>query len=126
MSDELEEVIASLRALDFKLTGVKNSQTFLLDASEILYIDTTDKRTFLYTVSDIYETSLKLYELEHQLSTSDFFRAGKSCIINFNKIKSLRSDIDGRFIVTMENGEKLIVSRQYASFVKQKLGRSKR
>jgi len=123
MSDELERVIASLRALDFKLTGIKNNQTYLLDAAEILYIDTTDKKTFLYTEADVYETSLKLYELEQQLSSSDFFRAGKSCVINFNKIKSLRSDIDGRFIVTMENGEKLIVSRQYASFVKNKLGR---
>lgn len=123
MSGELEKVIASLRALDFKLTGTKNNQTYLLDASEILYIDTTDKRTFLYTQADVYESSLRLYELEELLSASVFFRAGKSSIINFNKIKSLKSDIDGRLIVTIENNEKLIVSRQYAAFVKNKLGR---
>jgi DNA-binding LytR/AlgR family response regulator len=78
----------------------------------------------LYTESDIYETSLRLYELEEQLSANDFFRAGKSSIINFNKIKALKSDIDGRIIVEMENKERLVVSKQYASFIKNKLGRS--
>lgn len=123
MSDELEKVVASLRVLDCKLTGTKNNQTYILDAFQILYIDTTDKKTFLYTKTDVYETSLRLYELEQLLSSNDFFRAGKSSIINFNRIKSIKSDIDGRLIVTMENNEKLIVSRQYASFVKNKLGR---
>ena len=121
MGEEMEKVIASLRALDLKLTGTKNNQTYILDATKILYIDTTDKKTFLYTETEVYETPLKLYELEQLLSSKDFFRAGKSCIINFNHIKSLRSDIDGRLIVTMENNEKLIVSRQYALFVKKKL-----
>ena len=124
VSDQLQKVIATLRALDSKLTGVKNGQTFILDAAQILYIDTVDKKTFLYAEADVYETSLRLYELEEQLSATDFFRAGKSSIINFSKIKSLKSDIDGRMIVIMENGEKLIVSKQYAPFIKNKLGRS--
>ncbi|MCL2719326.1 MAG: LytTR family transcriptional regulator DNA-binding domain-containing protein [Lachnospiraceae bacterium] len=123
ISDELEKLVASLRVLDLKLTGMKGNQTYILDAAEVLYIDTTDKKTFIYTGSSVYETSLKLYELEHKLSTCDFFRAGKSSIINFNKIKSLKSDLDGRLIVTMENNERLIVSRQYVSFVKNKLNR---
>lgn len=122
MNDELEKVIAKLRALDFKLSGTKNNQTYILDTSKVLYIDTTDKKTFLYTKTDVYETSLKLYELEELLSSRDFFRAGKSCIVNFNQIQSLKSDIDGRITVTMENNEKVVVSRQYASYIKKKLG----
>lgn len=124
MSDELEKVIACLRVMDFKLTGTKDGQTHILDAYKVLYIDTVDKKTFLYTKSAVYETNMRLYELEENLSSSDFFRAGKSSIINFNKIKSLRSDIDGRIIVVMENDEKLIVSRQYTAFIKNKLRRS--
>jgi len=124
MSDELEKVISSLRALDFKLTGTKDGQTHILDASQVLYIDTVDKKTFLYTKFAVYETNLRLYELEESLLASDFFRAGKSSIINFNKIKSMKSDIDGRIIATMESDEKLIISRQYTVFIKNKLGRS--
>lgn len=124
MGEELEKVIAALRVLDFKLTGTKNGQTYILDASQVLYMDTVDKKTFLYTKTDVYETTLRLYELEEQLSKNDFFRAGKSSIINFNKIKSLKADIGGRIIVVLENNEKLVVSKQYASFIKEKLGRS--
>ena len=86
------------------------------------YIDTADKKTFLYTKSDVYETDLKLYELEEQLEDADFFRANKSCIINFRHIASLKSELNRRLLVTMTNGEKLIVSRQYAEYKKEKLG----
>ena len=122
MSDELEKVIATLRALDCKLTGKIGGLTYIIDASKVFYIDTVDKKTFLYTESDVFETALRLFELEELLPAHDFFRAGKSSIINFNKIKSMKSDIDGRIIVAMENDEKLVVSRQYTYFIKMKLG----
>jgi DNA-binding LytR/AlgR family response regulator len=121
INEEIEKMIAMLRVLDMKLTGSKDGQTYILDASKILYIDTVDKKTFFYTESEVYETQLKLYELEEQLASNDFFRASKSCIINFNQIKSLKSDI-GRILVTMNNGEKLFISRQYVATFKNKLG----
>ena len=122
MDQDIEKMIAMLRVMDLKLTGSKENQTYILDAGKIYYIDTVDKKTFFYTEDEVYETPLKLYELEEQLSCRDFFRAGKSCIINFNQIKSLCPDIDGRILVTMNNEEKLMVSRQYVSAIKNKLG----
>lgn len=119
---EIDKMIAMLHMMDLKLTGTKDNQTFILDASTVLYIDTVDKRTFLYTDTEVYETMLRLYELEEQLEVCDFFRAGKSCIINFHHIKALRSDIDGKILVTMSNQEKLKVSRQYTYILKNKLG----
>jgi len=122
LTPEIEKVVSMLRILDMKLTGHKNNETFILDASEILYIDSADKKTFLYTKKDVYESNLRLYELEEQLSKVEFFRASKSSIINLKQIASLRADFDGRIIVTMTNAEKQIVSRQYAGYLKQRLG----
>lgn len=119
--EKVLKMIAMLSVFDKKVTGVKNNQTYILDVSKILYIDTVDKKTFFYTNKDVFETPLKLYEIEEQLESSDFFRAGKSIIINFNQIKALKPDIDGRILVTMSNDEKLFVSRQYASIIKEKL-----
>lgn len=119
--ERILKIVSMLSAFDRKITGVKNNQTYILDVSKILYIDTVDKKTFFYTKSDVYETPLKLYELEEQLEYSDFFRAGKSIIINFNHIKALKPDIDGRILVTMSNDERLFVSRQYAHIIKNKL-----
>lgn len=122
MTPKIEKLLAMLRMMDLQLTGMKDGETYLIDAAGVLYIDTADKRTFLYTENQVYESSLRLYELEEQLVQSDFFRANKSCIINLKHIVSLRADLDRRILVTMSNGERLIVSRQYADVVKQKLG----
>ncbi len=121
-NDEILKLLAMLRVMNSKLTGMKEQETYILDASGILYIDTVDKKTFFYTKKEVYETPLKLYELEEQLSSQGFFRASKSTIINFNQIKALRPDLDGRILVTMNNNEKLMVSRQYAVTIKKILG----
>lgn len=122
VDEQILKILATLHALDKKVTGEKNGQLFLLEAKNILYIDTVDKKTFFYTKNDVYETPLKLYELEEKLAGNDFFRAGKSLIINFNHIKSLKPDFGGRIGVLLSNGEKMYISRQYASVVKEKLG----
>ena len=68
---------------------------------------------------------MKLYELEERLAGEDFIRATKSCVLNFGKVKSLRGDFGGRMLCTLENGETITVSRQYAAVIKQKLGITK-
>lgn len=118
----IEKMISMLRMLDFKLTGVKEKQTFVLDTKKVLYIESVDKKTFLYTTEEVYESTLKLYELEEQLSAIDFLRANKACIINFNQIRALKADLDGKLLITMNNNERLFVSRQYAPGFKEKLG----
>lgn len=122
ISPAVEKMITMLRVLDMKLTGKKGDQTYILDASKVLYIDTVDKKTFFYTKQEVFETDLKLYELEEQLASMDFMRANKSCILNFNQIVSIKPDIDGKLLLTMSNNEKLFVSRQYAPIIKKKLG----
>lgn len=120
--DSVIRLLEMLRAGDKKLTGHLGNQTYILDAGAVLYIDTVEKRTFLYTKDAVYETPLKLYELEERLESADFFRASKSSIINFNQIQSLKPEFGGTMQVTMSNGEKLMVSRQYARIIKEKLG----
>lgn len=122
LSPDVERLISMLRVLDLKLTGKKDGQTYILDAAKVLYIDTVDKKTFFYTKNDVYETELKLYELEEQLAAMDFLRANKSCIINLQQIISIKPDIDGKLLVTMSNNEKLYVSRQYSPIIKARLG----
>jgi DNA-binding LytR/AlgR family response regulator len=122
LTPEIEKMVAMLRMLDMQLTGMKGGETFLIDSSKVLYIDTVDKKTFLYTKDQEYETNLRLHELEEQLMRIGFFRANKSSIINFRHIISLKADVDRKIRVTMSNGENLMISRQYADYVKERLG----
>jgi len=69
----------------------------------------------------VYESSYKLYKLEEKLTENDFLRASKNSLFNINHIQSIEPDLDRRLIMTMSNDNKLIVSRQYAAAVKEKL-----
>ena len=121
-TEEVQRLKNLLQTHTKKLSCTKDGTTHLVDAREILYFESVDKIPFLYTQTDVYELSLKLYELEEMLSGMGFIRSAKSQIINTYKIASLRPDFGGRLEVTMQGGERLIVSRQYAKILKERLG----
>jgi DNA-binding LytR/AlgR family response regulator len=119
------KLVSSLREYDTlpsQLAGFKDGKTYLVEPADVLYFDTVDKKTFIYTESDVLETGLRLYEIEARLKLGSFFRASKSAVINIAKIKTIVPDFGGRLEVTLLNDEKLFVSRKYATVLKAKLG----
>jgi len=119
--EEILRLVAMLRVYQKKLVGILDGERHLLDVKDILYIDTVDKRTFLYTEHTVYQSALRLYELEESLKELDFLRAGRSSILNFRRIRSIRPELGRRLLVTMDNGEQLWVSRQYTGEMNAKL-----
>ena len=81
-----------------------------------------DNRAFFYCRENVYESKLKLYEFEKLCKDSSFFRASKSMILNTDKIDFVAPSFSGRFEATLQNGEKVTVSRQYVSILKKKMG----
>ena len=112
LDDTVLSLLARLRVYDAKLTGERDGATYVLAAADVLYADTADKKTFLYTADAVYET----------LAARDFVRAGKSVLLNFAHVAALRPDFGGRMRVTMSNGEVVVASRQYVPALKAKLG----
>lgn len=121
VDENLLKMIAAIRAFDKKITGTKEGKVFVLEVDDIYYFESVDKKTFIYLHKDVYESSLRLYELEEKFANSDFFRASKSTIINLSKIKVITPVFGGRIEVVLENDEKLVVSRQYVPLLKRKL-----
>lgn len=122
LTDETEGIIAALRMANNQITVIKNGETHILDISKIAYIETVDRKTFVYTENDCYESKLKLYEMDDRLCGGNFLRVSKSCIVRLKYIRSLKSELDRRIRITLENGEQLIASRQYADELKKRLG----
>lgn len=122
LTPELQKMIAMMRILDKKFAVMRDGETFLLDVSEIIYIEAIDRKTFVYTKDGVYESGLRLYELEQQLEEFGFCRVSKSCLVQLRAVKSLKSDINRRIRVTLDNGEVIIASRQYADEIKRRLG----
>ena len=124
MTDEIETVAAQLRLIGKQktVTGNYNGEIYFLDYKDVIYFDTTDRKTFIYTIDKVYETPLKLYQLEDMLKGTSFIRASKSMILNIRKINSIGHTFSGKMIATLENGEKAEISRNYVPLLKEKLG----
>lgn len=122
LTPDIEKMIAALRMINHQLTAKKNDEIYLLDITRIIYIESVDRKCFIYTSDDIYESDFRLYELEQQLEEYGFFRVSKSFLIHLKNIQSLKADINRRIRVTMSNGEQIIASRQYADKLKKRLG----
>ena len=125
MDEGVARLMELLRLSDARLTGVRDGETHVLDPGQVLYIDTADRATFLYTADGVYETLLRLYELEERLGGREFLRVSKSAIINFDQVRALRPDFGGRMRLTMSNGEVVMANRQYVPAIKARLGLGK-
>ena len=123
----VEKTADILSAMDLLENGsggiqvIKDRNTFFCKLTQIYYIESVDKRSFVYTKGGCYETKYRLYELE-ELLDSRFLRSAKAMIVNIRKIRSVKSELNGRMRAELLNGEQIIISRGYVKELKEKLG----
>ena len=122
----IDRLVAAAYMVDRQIMVTRGGEVLPLDLERVLYMESVDGRCFVYTQEEIYECGSKLYELEQQLGPYLFVRANKSGIVNLKKIQSIQTYVNRRLLLTMENGEQMIASRQYAENIKRLLGLGKR
>ena len=122
LNDNILKLITELKQGQKKLTGIKDGNIVMIDPANVYYFEGEENKEFLYCKQNVYETKLKLYEIEEEYKNTDFFRASKSVILNVSKIKSISPAYSGRFEAQLFNGEVVVISRQYVPELKKKLG----
>ena len=122
LTNDVENLVATLRIFNQQMVVIKDNENYLLDVNKISYIEALERKTFVYTGEDIYESKLKLYEMEEKLCQCGFIRISKSCLVHLKYIKSIKNDVERKLRLTMKNNEQIIVSRQYAEEIKKRLG----
>lgn len=118
----LDSLISTIRLFANTISGKKDNATYFISLSDVFYFETTDKKMFFYTANDVYETNLKLYEVEERFSNTPFVRVSKSFIVNLRKVASIQTETNGRLIARLINEEKIVISRQYVAQIREKLG----
>lgn len=122
LTSDIENIIATLRMMNQQLMVMRDEENYLVNVSKIAYIEALERKTFVYTEDAVYESKLKLYEMEEKLCESGFFRVSKFCLVHLKYIKSIKNDVERKLRLTMKNGEQIMVSRQYADEMKKRLG----
>lgn len=121
MTPGLLQMIARLKAQEGLVANL-GTQIHRIRPSDIYYIEVVENKTFFYCREEVYEAKQKLYELEASLENSDLLRVSKSVMLNLSKIKCLSPALNGRFEAILDNGERVIISRQYVAGLKKRLG----
>lgn len=104
-----------------KIPAMKDGKNFLIKTDAVYYAESVDKRTYIYTKDNCYETKERLYELEVSLGYY-CARVSKSLIVNLKKVKNVTSEFGGRMVAAMLNDEELVISRSYVKDIKGRLG----
>ena len=68
LTGDIENIIATLRIMNQQMTVMRDDENYLLDVNKISYIETVERKTFVYTEDEVYESKLKLYEMENRMS----------------------------------------------------------
>ncbi|MCR4692159.1 MAG: LytTR family transcriptional regulator DNA-binding domain-containing protein [Lachnospiraceae bacterium] len=121
LDSDVEKIVAMMRMVNMQIGVRKNDETYLLDVEKILYIEAVERKTFVYTSDETYESDLRLYEMEQELLEHDFIRISKQSIVNIRMIRSLKSDINRKIRITLKNDEQIVVSRMYSDELRRKL-----
>lgn len=125
---ERNETVARLEAVIQRILSEESELTLFLDGTQyyiptrqILFFETGEKLIGAHTVSDMFYTDRKLYELEERLPYY-FVRISKSCIINTLEVISIKKNITGPGEVCFKNcTKKVYVSRAYYKTLKDRI-----
>jgi DNA-binding LytR/AlgR family response regulator len=122
VTEEVSRLERYIKRYGSFIPATKDGEIVSVAVSDILYIESVDKKTFIYTNEKVLLTDKRLYEFESILDGKDFFRCSKSTIIHLNKVVKLKPEITRNILATLENGENIMVSRRYAVELKNLLG----
>lgn len=120
-TEPVREIAAFVRSRQGQLTGVMDGRQYCIPVADIMYIESVDNRTFIYTPKKVYESRQRIYELEDILKPKHFLRISKASLVNLMKIISVKPALGGRFSAVLSNGEEIIISRKYVSELKKVL-----
>ena len=122
INDEVLKIVEKLKKSETVLLGSKDSEMFQIDLKDIYYIESVDIKTYICMQKNVFESKLKLYEVEELTQNTKLFRCSKAMILNLSKIRSVSPSVNGRFEAKLLNGESVIISRQYVPNLKKLLG----
>lgn len=114
MTGQIEDIVRYIERQGGNLVGMKDGQQFVIRPHSVVYLESVDGITYLYTENEVYKTGLTLMGAEAAYVEEGYFRCSKSMVINLYRIEKLKSMPGNRIDATMDNGEHVVISRRYA------------
>lgn len=118
---QVNRIIDFLQSFDVQIRCDLDNTERMVNVLDIYYIESVDKKTFVYLEETVYHTEFRLYQLKDKLHKYGFVQISKSCILNINALESIKPLFNSRMEATLKNGEKVYINRNYLNDVKKAL-----
>ena len=104
-----------------KVVGRLGEEYHLLDVSEVLAFQAEREIVWIVTAKQRYMATQSLRAIDERLNGSIFQRVHRNCLVNVNHVRKMTPITSQRWMLTLSNGQELIVSKRLASGVRQLL-----
>ena len=122
---QVHRIIDFLQSFDMQIKCAGDNTEQMINILDIYYIESVDKKTFVYLENTVYHTDFRLYQLKDKLRAYGIVQISKSCILSINTLESIRPLFNSRMEATLKNGEKVNINHNYLNGVKNALGGDK-
>lgn len=95
------------------IIGKRDNEQKKLTPSEMYYCEMVDRKCYAYLERDVYQIDYSIQKFLDAFSTNGFIRISKGMAVNVFKIDRLKTDLNMRIHIYMDNGEKVILNRTY-------------
>ncbi len=99
-----------------------SEERIFLPVDDIVLIEAFGHTIEVHTQYNIYQSFDRLYKILDMLDPDKFLRISNSVIIARNRVKSIAPTLSMKFILTMQNGKKVDVTRSYYYIFKDYFG----
>jgi len=114
----VEQLLTLVKSVDIKITCYFNDEINIVTASEINYIESVDKKTIVNCEGINYKTNEPLYQIYEKLKSNGFIQINKYCILNLNKLKTIKQLPNSHLEAVLKNEMRLYVTRKYLNDLK--------
>lgn len=95
------------------IMGKKDNVLYKLHPGSIYYLEVVDRKLFAYQEKEVYQVECSMRHFLDGFSENGFVQIGKSMIVNLYKVNQVKTDLNMRLRLLMDNGEILILNRTY-------------
>lgn len=122
MSEIVNRIEHAVKSVDNVVRCLDDDEhIYFIRVSDIFYIESVEKQIFIYTKDKVYRAELQLYQYAEKLYSFGFEQISKSCILNLNTLLSVKPIFNSKMEALLENGEKVIISRNFIPAIKKRL-----
>lgn len=85
----------------------------ILHPGSIYYLELVDRKLFAHQTQEVYQLDYSMKHFLDYFGTNGFVQISKNTIVNLYRVKQVKTDLNMRLKLVMDNDEMLILNRTY-------------